>query len=125
MALILRAAGAFQIQGNAAQNQIEADRPPVPDPSATRSPTSTAQTPNQGTQTFAAPNTTGSSTSTNPSNLPEGAYPDTTTGTTGNGTNGNGTTGNGTSGNGTTDNGTTTDTTSNQTPYPPPVRAGW
>lgn len=124
MGLILRAAGAFQLQGNGniAQNQIEADRPPIPDPNATRSPTSTTQTPDSGTQTFAPPNTNppGSSTSTNPSALPEGAVPDTTTGTTGTGTTGTGTTGTGTS-----STGTTTDTTANQTPYPPAVRAGW
>lgn len=114
MAWILQLAGAFPFQRTGSLNQVEADRPPVSDPTAGRSTVSTPSS-SQGTQSFAT-NANGQASTTSPD-----------------GTNGNSTLDNsGSDPNASTS--SSTDTGTGTSPYAtseqpttsaPAVRAGW
>lgn len=118
MAWILQLAGAFPFQRTGSLNQVEADRPPVSDPTAGRSKASTPSS-SQGTQSFAA-NANGQAGTTSP---------DGTAATTdGNSTPGNNGSDPNASPSSSTDTGTGTSpyaTSEQPTTSAPAVRAGW
>jgi streptogramin lyase len=118
MAWILQLAGAFPFQRTGSLNQVEADRPPVSDPTVGRSTSSTPSS-SQGTQSFAT-NANGQAVTTSPDGTTSPTDGNATTGYSGSDPN----TGTASS----TDTGTGTSpyaTPEQPTTSAPAVRAGW